>query len=431
MIRCHAAVPLDPARTVEELRELARLTSDQDGAQRLCWTETWTRARAFLAQRLATLPVDVETDEAGNLWATLAGRSPRRLLLGGHIDSVPNGGWLDGSLNVLAALEVLRRIAAEGTPPVTVSLVDWADEEGARFGLSLYGSSAASGNLDLATARNLRDRHGESMPDVLARHGVRFDGVLDAKRRLRDAAAYLELHIEQGPVLESMGLALGVVTGTFAAERFEVTFGGQAAHAGSTPMHLRRDALAGAARLALATREVAKAEGGVGTAGWIQARPGIPNIVAGSCAVTLDLRHASGAALGRMLHACEEASRHIAREEKLTVDWRRLWRIDPIEFHPALVAMGEASAIEVSGGSHRMASGPLHDAAEMARAGVPTVMLFVQSLRGLSHTPDEDTLPEHLELSVRALDRLAARTIDWIAGGGAERASAGRVIPSG
>jgi N-carbamoyl-L-amino-acid hydrolase len=414
MIRCDATVPLDPARTVDELRELARLTNDDGGAQRVCWTSTWSRARDWLAERLAALPVAVETDEAGNRWATLQGRSPRRLLIGGHLDSVPNGGWLDGSLNVLAGLEVLRRIADDGVPPFTVSLVDWADEEGARFGLSLFGSSAASGNLDLENARRLRDRNGEAMPDVLARSGVRFDGVLDAGRRLQSAAAYLELHIEQGPVLESMGLPLGVVTGTFAAERHQVTFGGQAAHAGSTPMHLRRDALAGAARLALAARDVARAEGGVGTAGWIQAQPGIPNIVAGSCALTLDLRHGSAPALERMLARCNEASRTIAREETLNVEWRRLWRIDPIGFHPALVALGEASAIEVSGGCHRMASGPLHDAAEMARAGIPTVMLFVQSLRGLSHTPDEDTLPEHLELSVRALDRLADKTMEWI-----------------
>jgi N-carbamoyl-L-amino-acid hydrolase len=212
-----------------------------------------------------------------------------------------------------------------------------------------------------------------------------------------------------------MGLPLGVVTGTFAAERHQITFRGQAAHAGSTPMHLRRDALAGSARLALAARDVARAEGGVGTAGWIQAQPGIPNIVPGVCALTLDLRHASAAALTRMLALSEEESRRIADDEKLNVEWRRLWRIDPIEFHPALVALAEASALEVSGGCHRMASGPLHDAAEMARAGIPTVMLFVQSLRGLSHTPDEDTLPEHLELSVRALDRLADRTLDWIA----------------
>jgi N-carbamoyl-L-amino-acid hydrolase len=414
MIRCAATVTLDPARTVSELRELARLTSDDGGAQRVCWTPVWARARDWLAERFAALPLTVETDEAGNRWATLEGRSSDQLLIGGHIDSVPNGGWLDGSLNVLAGLEVLRRIAADGVPPVTVSLVDWADEEGARFGLSLFGSSAASGNLDLEVARLLRDRDGEAMPEVLARSGVRFDGVLDAGRRLRTAAAYLELHIEQGPVLEAMGLPLGVVTGTFAAERHQVTFRGQAAHAGSTPMHLRRDALAGSARLALAAREIARAEGGVGTAGWIQAQPGIPNIVPGACASTLDLRHASAAALTRMLARSEEESRRIADDEKLEVEWRRLWRIDPIEFHPALVALAEASALEVSGGCHQMASGPLHDAAEMARAGVPTVMLFVQSLRGLSHTPDEDTLPEHLELSVRALDRLADRTMEWV-----------------
>jgi hydantoinase/carbamoylase family amidase len=421
MIRCAATVPLDPSRTVAELRELARLTSDDAGAQRVCWTPVWTRARDWLSERLATLPVTVETDEAGNRWATLEGRSPRQLLIGGHLDSVPNGGWLDGALDVLAGLEVLRRIAADGVPPATVGLVDWADEEGARFGLSLFGSSAASGSLDLEVARQLRDRDGGAMPDVLAEHGVRFDHVKEAGRRLRDAAAYLELHIEQGPVLESLGRPLGVVTGTFAAERHEVTFRGQAAHAGSTPMHLRRDALAGAARLALAVRDFARAEKGVGTAGWIQARPGIPNIVPGACALTLDQRHASAAALARMLRATEEASRRIAAEEKLEVEWRRLWRIDPIEFHPELIELGEASAREVAGYCTRMASGPLHDAAEVARAGVPTVMLFVQSLRGLSHTPDEDTRPEHLELAVRALDRLADRTLRWMGERGARR----------
>jgi N-carbamoyl-L-amino-acid hydrolase len=184
-------------------------------------------------------------------------------------------------------------------------------------------------------------------------------------------------------------------------------------------MHLRRDALRGAARLALAVSEVAKSEGGVATAGWIQARPGVPNIVPGACALTLDQRHASGAALARMLERSEGESRSIAADEGLTVEWRRLWGIDPIEFDPALVVLGEQSAREVAGESHRMASGPLHDAAVVARAGVPSVMLFVQSLRGLSHTPDEDTRPEHLELAVRAFDRLAERTLEWMARRGA------------
>jgi N-carbamoyl-L-amino-acid hydrolase len=417
MIRCLFDVPLDPSRTVDELRQLQRLTSDRDGAQRVCWTPTWIDARDFLAERLASLPVTVETDEAGNRWATLEGRSRRQLLIGGHLDSVPNGGWLDGTLNVLAGLEVLRRIAEDGVPAHTVSLVDWADEEGARFGLSLYGSSAASGSLDLDAARRLTDRDGRAMPEVIAEHGVAFERVKEAGRRLADAAAYLELHIEQGPVLESLGLALGVVTGTFAAERHQVAFDGQAAHAGSTPMHLRRDALAGAARLALAAREIARQEGGVGTVGRIEARPGVVNIVPGGASLTLDQRHHSPPALERMLRRTGEESRRIAEDEGLSVEWRRLWRIDRIGFHPALVELAETSVREVAGASHRLASGPLHDAAEVARAGVPTVMLFVQSLRGLSHTPDEDTLPEHLELSVRALDRLAERSLEWISKG--------------
>jgi N-carbamoyl-L-amino-acid hydrolase len=410
-------VPLDPTRTVAELRDLARLTSDASGAQRVCWTDAWTRARAWLDERLSELPVSSETDEAGNRWATLAGRSRRRLLIGGHLDSVPDGGWLDGTLNVLAGLEVLRRIAADGVPAVTVSLVDWADEEGARFGLSLYGSSAASGSLDLEAARTLVDRGGRSMPDVLADFGVRFDRVRDAGRRLADAAAYLELHIEQGPVLESLGIPLGVVTGTFAAERHEIRYAGQAAHAGSTPMHLRRDALLGAARLALAVRDGARAEGGVATVGRVETRPGIVNIVPGECAMTLDQRHEQAEPLARMLERAREDSRRIAHEERLAVAWRRLWGIEPIAFDPSLIELAEASVREVAGACHRLASGPLHDAAEMAKAGVPTVMLFVQSLRGLSHTPDEDTLAGHLELSVRALDRTAARVMESIAAG--------------
>ncbi|HVR29894.1 MAG TPA: Zn-dependent hydrolase [Thermoanaerobaculia bacterium] len=416
-------MPLDPSRTVAELRQLARLTSDDGGAQRVCWTPTWQRARDFLTELLEALPVTIENDEAGNRWATLEGRSPRRLLLGGHLDSVPNGGWLDGTLNVLAGLEVLRRIAEEGVPAHSVSLVDWADEEGARFGVSLFGSSAASGSLDLDVARALADRDGHALPEVVAEHGVDLERLMDARRRLDGAAAYLELHIEQGPVLESLGLPLGVVTGTFAAERHEVRFGGQAAHAGSTPMHLRRDALAGAARLALSVRDAAREEGGVGTVGWIEARPGVANIVPGASSLTLDQRHASAAALGRMLRRAEEDSRRVAEDEGLMVEWRRLWRIDPIAFDPALVDLAEASVREVAGASHQMASGPLHDAAEIARAGVPSVMLFVQSLRGLSHTPDEDTRTEHLELSVRALDRLAQRTLEWI-GGTSRRADA-------
>ena len=407
---------LNPARTIAELKELRSLTGDADGAQRVAWTDTWARARAWYREKLAELPVTVETDEAGNIWATLVGASERTLLIGGHLDSVPNGGWLDGSLDVLAGLEVLRRLAAEDTPPVTVRLVDWADEEGARFGRSLFGSSAFSGFMDPEELAELRDKSGTSLPDALAAHGVNLHRAKLAGRQAAGAAAYLELHIEQGPVLESMGLPLGVVIGTFGVERHSITFTGQAAHAGSTPMHSRRDAFAAAAKLGLEIRTIAREHGGVCTVGSCITRPGIVTAVVGECVITLDQRHIEASALAEMLHAAHGAAERFAHEEGCTVAWERIWRIDPIPFHPELIAMGEAAVSAVSGSAHRLPSGPLHDAAEVARSGIPTVMLFVQSLRGISHNKIEDTHEEHLALSVRALDRLATATIAWIQG---------------
>src|SRR5213075_910644 len=225
---------LDPSRTVSELRELRELTGDENGAQRVAWTETWDRAREWLRTKVAPTGAVEQIDAAGNQWFTLAGGDGKGLLLGGHMDSVPNGGWLDGCLNVIAGVEVLRRLAAEGTPPLTVRLVNWADEEGARFGRSLFGSSAAAGSMDdQDELRQRRDADGISLPDAIARFDLDLDSALEARSELENAAAYLELHIEQGPVLESLDLPLGVVLGTFGVERNQVTFRGQAAHAGS------------------------------------------------------------------------------------------------------------------------------------------------------------------------------------------------------
>ena len=414
-------MPLDPARTVAELRELRELTGDENGAQRVAWTETWERAREWLRGKLDGLELEYERDEAGNQWWTLRGRSERALLLGGHIDSVPNGGWLDGCLNVMAAVEVLRRLAEEGEPAVTVRLVDWADEEGARFGRSLFGSSAASGTMaDQDDLRRRTDADGVALPDALREHGVDLDRALEARRQLEGAAAYLELHIEQGPVLESMDLPLGAVIGTFGVERHLVKWTGQAAHAGSTPMDQRRDALAGAAKLALEIRDVARAAGGgaVCTSGGVVTKPGIVTSVVETAEQLLDQRHMDADTLARMLDDAKEASERFAAEERIDVAWDRIWNIQPILFHEELVALADEAVREVAGQSHRLPSGPLHDAAEVARAGVPTVMLFVQSLRGLSHTKLEDTKPEHLELSVQALDRLASKAIDWVASRG-------------
>jgi N-carbamoyl-L-amino-acid hydrolase len=411
-------VPLDASSTVAELKELRELTGDENGAQRVAWTETWETARAWLREKVAPTGATESIDAAGNQWFTLPGASTRAVLLGGHIDSVPNGGWLDGCLNVMGAVEVLRRVAEEGVPPVTVRLVNWADEEGARFGRSLFGSSAAAGSMrDQDELRTLTDQDGVRLPDALAEHGVDLDRALGARSELENAAAYLELHIEQGPVLQSLDLPLGVVLGTFGVERHRITWHGQAAHAGSTPMAERRDALAGAAKLALEIRGIAAktGEGAVCTSGNVVCRPGIVTSVVETAEQLLDQRHLDAAKLASMLERAKDAASRFAEEERIDVDFERIWSIEPILFDETLLDFCEEAVREVAATAHRLPSGPLHDAAEVSRAGVPTVMLFVQSLRGLSHTKLEDTKEEHLELAVDALDRLASKTIDWVA----------------
>jgi N-carbamoyl-L-amino-acid hydrolase len=408
---------LNPKRTVAELKELRAVTSDEHGAQRVAWTDTWLKARDWYAKKLAELPIEHHYDAAGNNWVTLRGASEKCLLIGGHLDSVPNGGWLDGALNVIAGLEVLRRFASEfnGRPPVTVRLVDWADEEGARFGRSLLGSSAFAGTHTIAADRGRTDRDGVKMEDALRRCGVEIDRFPQAEKERKNAAAYLELHIEQGPVLEKLNLPLGVVLGTKGVERHIIVFTGQEAHSGSTPMDARRDALAAAAKLALDIRAIArKHPDAVCTMGSVKTFPGIVTAVVGRCEVTLDQRDLDAAILAQMYQEAQAASHRFALEERCTVKWSRLWNIEPVPFHPALLDLCEQAVHETAGTSHGMPSGPLHDAAEVSRSGIPTVMMFVQSLQGISHNKIEDTKEEHLEMSVAALDRLAAKTVDWI-----------------
>jgi N-carbamoyl-L-amino-acid hydrolase len=293
--------------------------------------------------------------------------------------------------------------------------VDWADEEGARFGRSLLGSSAFAGTHSIEADRNRTDRDGVRLEDALRHCGAEIERFPEAAREQKNAAAYLELHIEQGPVLERMGLPLGVVLGTKGVERHIITFHGQEAHSGSTPMNARRDALAAAAKLALEIRTIAKKhEDAVCTIGSVKTFPGIVTAVVGRCEVTLDQRDLDASVLAQMYREAQEASARFAAEEHCTVSWSRLWNIEPVPFHPHLLDLCEQAVQETSGTSHRMPSGPLHDAAEVSRAGIPTVMMFVQSLKGISHNKIEDTREEHLELSVVALDRLASKTMDWI-----------------
>jgi hydantoinase/carbamoylase family amidase len=398
---------VDTARAVEGLRELARLTSDERGAQRVAWTDTWIAARDWLRAELDAIPgLTVDRDEAGNTWATLPGESEAFVIVGSHLDSVPDGGWLDGALGVLGALEVVRALAAEDRP-LTVKLVDWADEEGARFGRSLLGSSACAGTLDPDAVRGLTDRDGIALPDALAAHGVDLDRAGEARERLTGAVAYLELHIEQGPVLERLDLPLGVVLGSFGVERHRLTFTGAHAHSGATPMNARRDAFVAAARSAVAFRDDAAARSDArATTGPVRVEPGIATAFNGRCEVTLDLRALDPGELAAMHENARREAERIAGEEGCEVAWDPVYAIDPVPFDRELIALAE----DVVGTGHSLPSGPLHDASEIARV-LPAVMLFVRSLGGVSHTSAEDSRIEDVELGVRALYELTRRVM--------------------
>jgi allantoate deiminase len=406
----------DPGRVIADLRELDRLTGGPDGARRVCWTDGWVRARAFLRERLAEIgDVRVDEDEAGNLWATpvgtgaddpAAGAARGAVVVGSHIDSVPNGGWLDGALGVMTALEVLR--GADDRPPRRrVVLVDFADEEGARFGRSLFGSSAVSGTLDVASLEPLRDAEGGAIGEVLAEHGVDLARAGGAASRLAGIEAYLELHIEQGPVLEREGLPVAAVSGTFGVERHRLDFEGQASHAGTTPMDMRHDAGLAAAASALAVEEIARRHDGVGTTGVLHLEPGIVTAVAGRAELTVDLRHPQAEPLGSMLSEVGSAAQKEAGARGCELSESEIWSIEPIHFDERLVA----AALEEAGTGRTLASGALHDAAEMARR-VPVAMMFAPSTGGLSHTKEEDTPEEDLAQAIAAFSRLALRVAD-------------------
>jgi len=408
-------------RVIAELRELAALTSTPDGAQRLAWGPVWRTARKWLIGKLDAIGISHEIDSAGNLFATFPGSSDKTVIVASHIDSVPNGGWLDGVLGVVTALEAVRRYAAASQHPVTLKLVDWADEEGARFGNSLFGSAAAAGILNVEELRGRTDKTGIRIEDALRENGIELDRMPAAHSHLKkiNAKAYLEFHIEQGGVLESMNKSAGVVLGTFGLERHMLRFVGQAAHSGATPIHMRRDAFLAAASTALECREIARRHskpgaGVVCTTGVVKVEPGFVTAVPGAAEISVDQRALDPNVLAVMLREAQEASRRFAAENNVTVEWSHLFNIDPRPFNPDLLRLCEESVREITGDAPKLPSGPLHDAAQMV-PHMPVVMMFTYSSRGLSHCKEEDTPEEHLEKAIRAFLLLSEKTVTHVA----------------
>jgi hydantoinase/carbamoylase family amidase len=382
-------------RVIADLRELAELTGGPGGARRVAWTDEWLKARELVRGKLEELPVEITRDAAGNVWADLPGEQDGFVIVGSHVDSVPAGGWLDGALGIFGALEALRS-HADGDRPVGLRFVDWADEEGARFGRSLFGSSACAGTLDIDEVRDLKDRDGERLEDVVGRHGVELEKVHEAGAQLEGARAYLELHIEQGPVLEARDEPAAVVLGTVGVERRAAVFSGRAAHAGATPMDMRQDSFLAAARAALEIQKIGLAhEGGYATTGGAKSDPGVVTAVAGRTELLLDQRHLDADELAAMLREADEACRRAAEEFGCTVEVNHLWSIPPIPFDERLIGFAQ----EALGSDTAIPSGPLHDAAEMARL-IPTVMVFSKSSPPVSHTPEEDSPEADLKVAI-------------------------------
>jgi hydantoinase/carbamoylase family amidase len=397
-----------------------RATDARSGGTREAWREPWIEERGRLdaLARSISDAVTIETDAFANTWYVLPGEVPETVLVGSHSDCVPDGGWLDGILGVHAGLGVLAAVAAGPRPRRTLAVVDWADEEGTRFGRSLLGSSAATGALTASELSGLVDAAGRPAADVVSRFGFDPEALRDddspaarsAPRspRLAQVAAACELHIEQGPTLERSGRSVAAVSGCLGVRRDQLTFSGVAGHAGSTPMADRLDPVREAARLIAMLADAAQAAGGLATVGRIEADPAIATAIARRCQLSLDVRHPDLNGLA----ALDSRLTQLLAESRCEVARTSLYRQDPVAFDPALVTLAASGC----GGGDPVVSGPIHDSAALAQAGIPTVMLFCASRAGISHSRDEDTNEPDLIAGVKALYRLVTHLLDGPAG---------------
>ncbi len=393
-----------------DLEAVAHFGGERTGVTRLAWSPDLHAGHTWLAARLRELGLEVELDAAGNVVGRWQAGSGRAVLVGSHLDTVPRGGRFDGTLGVLSGLHAIRLLREWGVEPARpLWLVSFMDEEGARFGTALLGSRAFVGE-DLSGLGGRSDADGTTLREAMAVLGFDFEQVPLA-RRIEDVGAYLELHIEQGPVLDAGGIDVGIVSGIVGLIGFRARLVGEANHAGTTPMELRRDALAGAARTVLALREAALAQPDMtANVGFVEVEPGGANVVPGVAEFTIDVRSANGAGLARLEPLVRETLERIAAEEGLDLELRETFRLEPLPLDAELQAALEEAA-DAEGASHvRMPSGAGHDAMVIGRH-VPAAMLFVPSRGGISHSPEEHTSPEQCELGARVLARALRRLV--------------------
>jgi hydantoinase/carbamoylase family amidase len=395
----------------DDLEAVSRFGGDGTSVTRFAWSHELAAAYDWLAGRLRELGIESEVDPAGNLIGRWQSGSGKPIAVGSHLDSVPRGGRFDGTLGVLSGLHAIRLLKERGVEPQRpIWLISFNDEDGGRFGTGLFGSRAFVGR-DLTELADRTDAEGTTIRDAMKAAGFDFDR-LPAAHRVDELGGYLELHVEQGPVLEHEGLDVGVVTSIVGLRGFRARLTGEANHAGTTPMRMRRDAFAGAARVALALRDAALARGDMtANVGIVQVEPGGFNIIPAACEFTIDVRSGTEDGYAQLEPLVRGALDEAANEGNLDVQLTELFRLDPLPLDPQLVDAVERAAAD-EGASHvRMPSGAGHDAMEVGRH-VPAAMLFVPSRAGISHSPDEWTSPEHCERGARVL----ARTLELLVG---------------
>ncbi len=388
-------------RDLEELGEIGK--TPEGGVWRSSFSDADMEARRWYLKRVEEAGLQHWVDAAGNIYARLGEGSPA-VLAGSHLDSVPNGGRFDGALGVMAAFECLRSIREQGLrTKLPIEVVAFTDEEG-RFG-GFVGSFAVIGTMTYEEVLRRRDLRGVPLADAMRQVGFDPARISAARRDPKDIKAYLELHIEQGPVLESMGVPIGVVQGIVAGSRTWITFRGRADHAGTTPMAMRQDAFLGTAEFGLRAREMVLTEGSgttVGTVGVVDLKPGASNIVPEIAFLTLDLRDISWDVLQRLLERVHTLAHEIAQKWGLEVTIERMRISEPALMSPHIQAVIDAVAGDLGQKTHWMNSGAGHDAQVMAKI-TEAGMIFVPSRQGRSHSPAEFTDWEHIEHGANVL----------------------------
>jgi len=385
---------------IARCRKLATFSEDAGGTRRTFLSAPMHDCHREVSPWMKALGMSVSVDAVGNLRGFYPGVSPGvpRILVGSHLDTVPNAGAFDGILGVVLAAALVDSL--EGLKlPFGIEVVGFSEEEGVRFGVPFIGSRALVGRVDEELLGH-KDEHGISVRKAIQDFGLNPNEISKAALR-DDVLGYVEFHIEQGPVLENLGRPLGVVEAIVGQNRLEFTFSGHANHAGTTPMNLRHDALAAAAEWILAVENLAQRTPGiVATVGFVEAKPGATNVIAGEARATLDIRHASDRARTEALDELVRQAESGAARRGVTVKWRTLLAQHAVAMDPFLAEQIELAIQKAGCEPHRMASGAGHDAMILAEK-VPAAMFFLRTPGGISHDPAESV---HLDDVARALE---------------------------